>query len=67
MRLRMVALTALALSEFGVTAAQLPWPAVVERASPAIVVIETDKSQGSGFFVRSDGTLRSTLLILLTF
>lgn len=33
------------------------WPKVVESTLPAIVVVETDKGQGSGFFARSDGTL----------
>jgi hypothetical protein len=30
---------------------------IVEAATPAIAVIETDKGLGSGFFVKSDGTL----------
>jgi len=33
------------------------WPAIVEGTSPAIVVVETERGLGSGFFVRSDGTL----------
>jgi hypothetical protein len=33
------------------------WVKIVEAATPAIAVIETDKGLGSGFFVKSDGTL----------
>jgi S1-C subfamily serine protease len=33
------------------------WVKIVEAARPAVVVIETDKKLGSGFFVKSDGTL----------
>jgi S1-C subfamily serine protease len=39
------------------SAQQASWPAIVESTSAAIVVVETEKGQGSGFFVRSDGTL----------
>lgn len=34
-----------------------PWPGVVDKTLPAIVVLETDKGLGSGFFVRADGTI----------
>lgn len=33
------------------------WVKVVNGTRPAVVVIETDKAQGSGFLVKSDGTL----------
>jgi S1-C subfamily serine protease len=56
MSLNMVALILMALSG-QVVAAQPSWPAVVEGASRAIVVVETEKKQGSGFFVRPDGTI----------
>jgi len=33
------------------------WVKIAEMATPAIAVIETEKGLGSGFFVKSDGTL----------
>lgn len=33
------------------------WVEVAEQAGPAVVVIQTDAGQGSGFIVRADGTL----------
>lgn len=33
------------------------WTDLIERIKPAVVVIETDKGLGSGFFVKSNGTL----------
>ncbi|MBN8734444.1 MAG: trypsin-like peptidase domain-containing protein [Acidobacteria bacterium] len=41
----------------GLMQAQPTWPTVVESTSRAIVVVETDVSQGSGFFVNANGTL----------
>ena len=38
-------------------AQSVTWVEVVEAAGPAVVVVETDKGQGSGFFVKGDGTL----------
>ena len=36
---------------------QSVWPVVVERVSPAVVTIETDSGQASGFLARPDGTV----------
>jgi hypothetical protein len=35
----------------------LTWRPVIEAAQPAVVVIRTDKGQGSGFLIKSDGTI----------
>lgn len=57
MRLRVFAIGTVLLVPSSLPAQQPKWPDIVERVSPAIVVVETDKGQGSGFFVRPDGTL----------
>src|SRR2546422_2803283 len=33
------------------------WVEIIQKATPAIAVIETDKALGSGFFVNANGTL----------
>jgi S1-C subfamily serine protease len=33
------------------------WVDLVEKIKPAVVVVQTDRGLGSGFFVKSDGTL----------
>lgn len=51
-------LTSLALLVSCLAAAspqQPQWQDVVKAATPAVVVVETEKGQGSGFVVRSDG------------
>jgi putative serine protease PepD len=39
------------------TAGTTTWRPVIETVRPAVVVIRTDKGQGSGFLIRSDGTI----------
>jgi hypothetical protein len=46
----------LSTATFG-QASSASWVDVVEKMKPAVVVVETDKGLGSGFFVKSDGTL----------
>ena len=38
-------------------ASSTSWSDLVEKIKPAVVVIETDKGLGSGFFVKPNGTL----------
>ena len=59
-------LVATAMTFIGVAQAwaQVSWPEVVERASHAVVVVETEKALGSGFFVRPDGTLVTNLHVI---
>ena len=47
---------ALSTATFG-QAAPSTWVDLIERIKPAVVVVETDKGLGSGFFVKADGTL----------
>jgi len=50
-------LTTLLLIVWPSSAQQRSWVEVLDRILPAVVVVETEKGQGSGFFVRRDGTL----------
>lgn len=53
-------LTALCVVQSAAALGQAPsaaWVDLIEKIKPAVVVVETDKGLGSGFFVKSDGTL----------
>lgn len=47
---------ALSAATFG-QAQSTAWVDLIEKIKPAVVVVETDRGLGSGFFVKSDGTL----------
>jgi S1-C subfamily serine protease len=40
------------------------WRPVIEAARPAVVVIRTDKGQGSGFLIKSDGTIATNAHVI---
>jgi len=40
------------------------WRSVIEAARPAVVVIQTDKEQGSGFLIKSDGTIATNAHVI---
>ena len=40
------------------------WRSVIEAARPAVVVIKTDKGQGSGFLIKSDGTIATNAHVI---
>ena len=57
MRFRLPALATMLLIAWPSSAQRRSWPDIVDRILPAVVVVETEKGKGSGFFVRPDGTL----------
>jgi serine protease Do len=60
MRLRWLLVPITLMSAADVAHAQASstsWTDLIEKIKPAVVVIETDKGLGSGFFVKSNGTL----------
>ncbi len=60
MRLRWLLVPILLMSAADVAVGQASstsWTDLIEKIKPGVVVIETDKGLGSGFFVNSNGTL----------
>lgn len=52
-----VAMLSFGSETMGQTAEEQGWVAVAEQATPAVVVIQSDKGQGSGFLVDANGTI----------
>src|ERR1700748_2389565 len=64
MMLKRIVLTLVLLGSAGWCQSESPsaqspaaWTSLVEKIQPSVVVIETDKGLGSGFVVKSDGTI----------